>query len=54
MMLLIWGFDKAEYFSRNDWTTQISLNRLTKFVCARTLFCAPVTPAAKRREEKSN
>jgi hypothetical protein len=25
MMRLIWGFDQTEYFSRKDWTTQISL-----------------------------
>jgi hypothetical protein len=30
MMRLIWGFNQAEYFSRKDWTTQISLRRQEK------------------------
>src|SRR5215469_16694151 len=30
---LIWGFLQANYFSGQDWTTQISLNPLVKFVC---------------------
>jgi hypothetical protein len=35
---LIWGQRKAEYFSSNDWTTQISLNRLMNFIFARRRF----------------
>jgi hypothetical protein len=31
MKHLIWGKDKAKYFCGEDWTTQISLNRLRKF-----------------------
>ena len=34
-MPLIWGQRKAEYFSLEDWTTQISLIRLAKFDFAR-------------------
>jgi hypothetical protein len=30
---------KADYFSRAIWTTQITLNRLVKFVLAREAFC---------------
>jgi hypothetical protein len=30
MMRPIWGFNQAEYFSRKDWTTQISLRRQEK------------------------
>jgi hypothetical protein len=29
-VLLIWGRDKAEYFCKGDWTTQITLIRLDK------------------------
>jgi hypothetical protein len=35
MLVLIWGLNKANYFCAQDWTTQISLNRLTKFQFAR-------------------
>src|SRR5216684_2914505 len=31
MKPLIWGIPEAEYFSRQDWTTQIALNRRGKF-----------------------
>jgi hypothetical protein len=34
-MPLIWVKPKAEYFSRRDWTTQISLIRLDKLVFSR-------------------
>jgi hypothetical protein len=33
---VIWPMAKAEYFWRQDWTAQITLNRLAKFVPART------------------
>jgi hypothetical protein len=29
-MLVIWGYDKAEYFFAQDWTGRNSLNRLNK------------------------
>jgi hypothetical protein len=32
---LIWGYYEAEYFSGEDWTTQIALNGLRKFVFSR-------------------
>jgi hypothetical protein len=32
------GKTEAKYFSREDWTTRISLMRLTKFVFARRRF----------------
>jgi len=38
MLLLIWGLNKAKYFSPRDWTTQISLKLLAKFVFTRRLF----------------
>jgi hypothetical protein len=37
-MLVIWAIRKAEYFSRQDWTTQINLNRQRKFVFSRKAF----------------
>jgi hypothetical protein len=40
-MLLIWGLRKAIYFSPNDWTTQISLNRFDKFASVRMRFFVP-------------
>jgi hypothetical protein len=39
MKHLIWGKDKAKYFCGEDWTTQISLNRLRKFDFSRKRFC---------------
>ncbi len=35
---LIFVSGKEKYFSRDDWTTQITLNPLMKFVCARIGF----------------
>ena len=37
-MPLIWGKRKAEYFFRQDWTTQISLIRLANFDFTRKWF----------------
>jgi len=37
-MGVIWGRRKAEYFSRQDWTTQIRLNCLNKSLFARSDF----------------
>ena len=38
-MALICPTAQAKYFSRQDWTTQISLNRLMKFAFWRMRFC---------------
>jgi hypothetical protein len=35
---VIWVRDKAKYFSRGDWTTQITLNRQRKSGFARKSF----------------
>jgi hypothetical protein len=46
------GKTKADYFSRSVWTTQISLNRLVKFGCARTRLrdrCDVATPMRANR-----
>jgi hypothetical protein len=51
-MRLIWGLRKAEYFSPHDWTTQIRLKGLAKFVFARTWILALVSPCAKRDAEE--
>jgi hypothetical protein len=32
---------EAEYFCRHDWTAQISLNRLRKFLFPRMRFFSP-------------
>ena len=45
-MLLIWGVRNAKYFSAQDWTTQISLNRLTNSPFRRTQFCELWCPAS--------
>jgi hypothetical protein len=35
---LVWGLKEANYFSRHDWTTQITLKRLDKSDFTRTRF----------------
>jgi hypothetical protein len=43
---------QAKYFSRGDWTTQITLNRLAKFDFARIRFCKPKAGGAKGYSRK--
>jgi hypothetical protein len=38
VMWLIWPAVEAVYFCRAIWTTQITLNRLVKFVFTRSVF----------------
>jgi hypothetical protein len=47
-MLLIWGNREAKYFSRKDWTTQITLKGLSKLKFRRTRFWKLKGRAAKR------
>jgi len=52
-MELIWGKREAVYFCRSIWTTQITLNRLMKFVLWRSGLEAASSPVAKRAYQKS-
>ncbi|MGB9115380.1 hypothetical protein, partial [Bradyrhizobium sp.] len=45
-VLLIWGCEKAEYFYKPDWTTQITLIRLNKSAFWRKLRSAGFYPPA--------
>jgi hypothetical protein len=43
---------QAEYFSRGDWTTQITLNRLNKLRFARMRFPKPDGHASETNPRK--
>ena len=45
------GKQKADYFLRADWTTQITLNSLAKFAPTRTAFLA-IRPHGEPRETR--
>ena len=49
-MRLIWAFDKAEYFSRKDWTGRFHLKRLANFAFRRNV----ILPRERRNRDESH
>jgi hypothetical protein len=54
-MQVIWALRQAEYFLREDWTTQISLKSLVKFAVLRdTISLGGARHDQSGRAEKPN
>jgi hypothetical protein len=55
-MPLIWGKRKAEYFFRQDWTTQITLIRFDKFdfACKRKIRSIGIARGERGRLAQGN